>query len=64
MNEGTPETIAFKLLDVVAKAEGYNLASFNAGIDRKWILQTYAQCLTVVKHGWDADAAMSERPLP
>jgi len=41
----SPEQVAFKLFLEVAKAEGVA----GAKPDRKWILDTYDECLRVVK---------------
>lgn len=49
--DNTPEQIAFKLLERVAEAEGVSFA--RGGKDkpatRKWILDTYAECLDAVR---------------
>jgi hypothetical protein len=42
----TPEAVALRLFEIIAKHEGKS----NAGADRKWILDTYAECLRVVKN--------------
>jgi hypothetical protein len=49
--ENSPEQVAFKLLQVVAYVEGKSLAAAQGGTkpDRKWVLETYVQCLTAVK---------------
>ena len=48
---GSPEAIALKLLLEVAKAEGKDTYTGPGGdtlADRKWILDTYAECLLTV----------------
>jgi len=47
----SPETIAYWLLTHVAKAEGKALGSNIKGVDtdRKWILDTYAECIQAVR---------------
>jgi hypothetical protein len=43
IGENSPEQVAFKLFHEVASAE-----AGRAQIDRKWILDTYAECLMAV----------------
>jgi hypothetical protein len=47
----SPEQVAYKLLGLVAQAEGQKLANAPTGKvpERKWILDTYAECLRAVK---------------
>ncbi len=54
----TPEAVALELLKIIAAVEKKSLMSAGAGLlagegfttaDRGWILQTYAECLSVVK---------------
>lgn len=48
VGEGSPQAVAFKLLKEVAAAEGKELTIggvANERPDRKWILDTYAECL-------------------
>lgn len=47
-NEGigeSPEYVAFRLLEIVMAAEQ---KSFAAGLDRKWLLDAYGECLATV----------------
>jgi hypothetical protein len=46
--EGSPEQIAYKLMQDIAKCEGKKLAPDNAS--REWILGTFAQCLLTVRN--------------
>jgi len=51
--ENSPQYIAFRLLQEVAYAEKKELwkgASAAEKPDRKWILDTYSECLTAVQH--------------
>ena len=45
----SPEEVAFKLLYAVAWGENIDLDGW-AKADRKWILDTYAECLLAVKN--------------
>jgi hypothetical protein len=54
IGENSPEQVAFKLLEALARIEGKSLfqakdASGNV-TDRKWILDAYAECLKAT-HG-------------
>ncbi len=45
------EEVAFKLLHCVAVAEGKSFTrspTAKSNVDRKWILDTYAECLSTV----------------
>ncbi|MEJ8572051.1 hypothetical protein [Microbaculum marinum] len=46
----SPELVALALLRQIAHIEGKSTAA----VDRKWILETYSECLDVVRGG-DAD---------
>lgn len=51
IGENSPEQVAFKLLRVIADNEGKTLGSGIAGpatADRKWLLDTYAECLKAI----------------
>jgi hypothetical protein len=52
----TAEAIAFELFRVVAHAENKSIITQGSGspADRKWVLQTYSECLGVVRdpHLW------------
>jgi hypothetical protein len=47
----TPEAVALDLLHMIARNEGKNIGpdSGQAKANRVWILNTYAECLQVVK---------------
>ena len=51
IGENSPEQVAFKLLQEIALAEGIGLRGFQSTKkpDRKWILNTYAECLQAVR---------------
>lgn len=52
IGENSPEQIAYKLLQTIASNEGKSLHSSVAGkstADRKWLLDTYAECLLAVR---------------
>lgn len=53
ISENTPEGVAYKLLELVAVAEGKKLQSGAPSADRDWILSTYAQCLQAVTRPFD-----------
>ncbi|THD61070.1 hypothetical protein [Phenylobacterium sp.] len=51
VGENTPEHVAFKLLEIIASNEGKRLTTNMAGsatAERKWLLDTYAECLIAV----------------
>lgn len=53
IGENSPEEVAYKLLHIVAEAEGMTLhgtTARKANADRRWILDTYADCLLAVQH--------------
>jgi hypothetical protein len=49
---GTPEHIAYGLLSIIARVEGKSLTAGSAGTnpDRKWILDTFAECMEATKN--------------
>lgn len=52
IGENSPEQIAFKLLTAIAHVEGKNASGVYGGnekADRKWLLDTYAECLEAVR---------------
>lgn len=56
LGENSPEQVAFKLLELVALTEGQLIKSSRENgnkADRKWILDTYAECILAVRspHG-------------
>jgi hypothetical protein len=44
----SPEEVAYKLMYVVAWGENKNLDDWGKA-DRKWILDTYAECLLAIR---------------
>lgn len=54
--ENSPEHVAFRLFERVAAVE--KQAGIEVDFDRKYLLDTYAECLNAVKH------ATSRVPLP
>lgn len=57
MGENSPEEVAYKLLQDVMKVE--DRATYNhdkvTKADRKYLLDTYAECLMSVSRPWDRD---------
>ncbi len=53
IGENSPEEVAFKLLHVIAKCESKKLYvdkdNSSQTADRKWILETYTECIEAVK---------------
>ncbi|MDD2705235.1 MAG: hypothetical protein PHU07_07890 [Acidocella sp.] len=52
LGEGTPEEVAFKLLQSIAIVEGKKVIGLNPithTTTKKWILDTYAECLLTVR---------------
>jgi hypothetical protein len=47
IGENTPEYVAYLLMKDIAKAENRHFVVGDA--DRKWILDTYAECLLAVR---------------
>jgi hypothetical protein len=55
IGENSPEQIAFKLLTIIAANEGKTFekvagGTATASADRKWLLDTYAECLQTVSN--------------
>jgi hypothetical protein len=46
----SPEHIAFRLFELIYDREKGMLAPERSSVDRKWILETYAQCLRTVRN--------------
>lgn len=46
---GTPYEIAFRLLEAVSFCEGKSIKAGATQADRKYVLDTYAECLRAVK---------------
>jgi hypothetical protein len=57
IGENSPEHVAYRLMADIAKIEDKALyrTSENEGhrADRKWILDTYAECLSAVQQPWN-----------
>jgi len=55
IGENSPELIAYKLFNHIVTVENKTLYrstdSKSELVDRKWILETYVQCIEAVKHG-------------
>lgn len=49
MGENSPEHVAYTLFEHVARVEGMVLVKGGVA-DRKWILDTYSECLIAVKN--------------
>lgn len=49
IGENSREEVAYKLLKDVGRLEGMHNGIKFENTDRKWLLDTYAQCLTAVK---------------
>lgn len=50
IGENSPEQVAFKLMQEVASVEGKDMFSHGkTPADRKWILDTYTECLRAVR---------------
>lgn len=50
-NVATPEAVALALTNAVARLEGkIFVKGAPASADRKWLLDTYAECLAAVKN--------------
>ena len=48
----SPEVVAFRLMEIVAKVEGKDLDDGARGdADRKYVLDTYAECLLAASGG-------------
>lgn len=55
VGENSPEHVAYRLMHDIALVEGKvlhrNAGRDSTSADRYWILQTYEQCMTVVRGG-------------
>lgn len=51
IGENSPEEVAYRLMKTIASNEGktINPMGNNISADRKWILDTYAECLDAVR---------------
>jgi hypothetical protein len=50
---GSPEAVALRLFEIIAANERKilsNSTAADANADRKWVLDTYAECLRVVRN--------------
>ena len=53
IGENSPEQVAYKLLQIIALNEGKHLQPSSAATnhpDKKWVLDTYAECLRVTRN--------------
>jgi hypothetical protein len=52
IGENSPEQVAFKLLERIADLEQVSLfhSAQRKMADRKWVLDTYAECIIAVRH--------------
>lgn len=61
IGENSPEQVAYKLLEAIAKVEMISLSGSKdpapgwKKADRKWILDTYKECLATVKNKGQAN---------
>ena len=53
IGDNSPEGVAYKLLELIAHAEGKKLNSGDPKPDKDWILNTYAQCLQAATRPFD-----------
>jgi hypothetical protein len=49
IGENSPEEVAFRLMRIIGTSEGKNTSVPSGNADRKWLLDTYAECLQAVK---------------
>jgi hypothetical protein len=69
IGENSPEQIAFKLMQQIAVAEKKNLWAVGPAsdrgeqADRKWILETYRECIKAVRGEQSAAPGNFGRPL-
>jgi hypothetical protein len=50
IGDNSPEEIAFKLMHQIARLEGRAMAmDGKTPADRKWVLDTYSECLAAVR---------------
>jgi hypothetical protein len=53
IGENSPEEVAYKLMTTIANLEGRELYGHGKNpADRKWLLTTYGECVSAVRHGW------------
>lgn len=64
MGENSPEEVAYKMMLLIANAEGRELYSHGKKpVTRAWVLSTYAQCRRAVIDGWAAKSILEEVPV-
>lgn len=64
IGENSPEEVAYKMMLLIARAEGKSLNSDGKNpVTRNWVLSTYAQCRSLMAGNWTAADAIKERPL-
>jgi hypothetical protein len=49
IGENSPEYVALQLLRIVAAIEN-KVFNSSSGVDRKWVLDTYAECLNAIQN--------------
>jgi len=55
-DSNAPEFAALKLLHIIASVEGKDILGHGGTTpDRNWVLETYAECLMVVRQPGDRD---------
>lgn len=50
IGENSPEQVAYRLFENIAQIEGKKLFKGSDAPDRKWVLDTYAECLLTVEN--------------
>ncbi|AKH44147.1 hypothetical protein FHS61_001466 [Altererythrobacter atlanticus] len=64
MGENSPEQVAYRLMGLIARTEGYTLVGMGDAPPREWIIKTFAACLHAVKapsYPEDAIALLPEK---
>ena len=49
VSENSPEHVAYKLMSLIARSDGYTLSGMGEAPPREWLLKTFSACLLVVK---------------
>jgi hypothetical protein len=63
IGENSPEQVAFKMMQLIADAEGRETYGHGKHpVTREWVLQTYSQCLSVVHRGSGEKVAAQYKP--
>ncbi|GAA2850098.1 hypothetical protein EDC40_101349 [Aminobacter aminovorans] len=53
IGENSPEHVALHLMEVISRLEKRPLYAGDPNpADRKWVLETYAQCISTVRNGF------------